>query len=102
MHPVILEGIDNARYEERQNNKEKIWHLLVDRAGANPKEYAKSQFMQSFPECKEFRFQGRFGFGGKIWWNNGKVYVNYYPEDQNEMRDKLEKILNAELSQYKF
>jgi hypothetical protein len=44
--------------------KEAVWCVLEE-FGARPGD--KSQFMQHWPDCREFRFQGEFGFGGKVW-----------------------------------
>jgi len=44
--------------------KEQIWQVLIAFGARN--DY-KSQFMHHWPQCREFRFQGEFGFGGKIW-----------------------------------
>ena len=46
----------------------------------------------------EFRFQGRFGFGGKFRLNKDDVsYVDYYPEHQTDALDVLEAQINAQL-----
>jgi len=55
----------------------------------------------------EWRFQGKFGFGGKFWrrpngYNDGTpTYnhdVNYYAEDRTEERDNLQADINDRLA----
>lgn len=73
-----------------------IWDLLVREVEANPN--MRTEFMAHWPKCREFRFQGRLAFGGKIWhqqYGNGhRVYVTCYSEDENPERDHLIQRMN--------
>lgn len=60
-----------------------IWNVLVNYCGANADWQG---FDQSFPACREFRFGGSLGFGGKVWCDHGRVYVTCYPEDETPER----------------
>ena len=50
---------------------------------------------------QEFRFQGKLGFGGKVWHQGGRLFVTCYPEDitpersliMSRANDALEKLL---------
>lgn len=46
--------------------------------------------------CKEWRFQGIFGFGGKYWSDRNEV--TYYPEDETEYIKLSAYLLNEALS----
>ena len=67
--------------------KEKIWQILEEHAGAYPNN--KDNFLANWPECTEYRFCGSLGFGGKIWHNCRKVYINCYSEDLNPKKQKV-------------
>jgi hypothetical protein len=77
--------------------KRAIWDVLVETCGAPPQMW--DQFNLCFPECREFRFQGDLGFGGKVWSDRGRVYVNCYPEDETPQRVALIRSANAQLSE---
>ena len=47
--------------------------------------------------CTEYRFCGSLGFGGKVW-NNCGLYVNCYPEDETERRQRIIDATNAALA----
>lgn len=78
-------------------DKVSIWDVLVETCGAPPQMW--DQFKLYFPECTEFRFQGDLGFGGKVWANRGRIYVNCYPEDETPERATLIRVANAQLNQ---
>lgn len=46
----------------------------------------------------EFRFQGDLGFGGKFRVTRDRVYVDCYPEDRNDERDRAIRAMNAWLA----
>ena len=72
-----------------------IWDILVD-AGA--REDYRSDFIQAHSEggdCKEYRFQGKFGFGGKF--RSGKISIDYYRENETDELDKLKDEINDKL-----
>ena len=65
--------------------KNAIYDILVEEC--NAPESLRDNFLYHFPECREYRFQGNQGFGGKVWfaYYNGKqdsVFVSCYPEDE--------------------
>jgi len=71
------------------SQKAAIWDILTE-YGAT--EINRESFMQHFP-CSEFRFQGVFGFGGKIRSQNKTISVTCYPEDATaERKEKLTQI----------
>ncbi len=82
---------------------ETIYNILIRECGAS--EYNRRQFVEAhcrigFPEtpvCREFRFQGVLGFGGKFRNVHGKWYVDYYQEDTREYRDAVVEIANRKL-----
>lgn len=66
---------------------EAVWEILVEEAGAWADDLP--QFQHHWPGCVEYRFQGRLGFGGKVWANQGQVYVTCYPEDSTREREAI-------------
>jgi hypothetical protein len=78
-----------------------VYNILVKEAGAN--EYMREDFVFSHTDdeyaCWEYRFGGKFGFGGKYW--SERNAVNYYPEDHTKRLDKLEAKVNKLLSEIK-
>lgn len=46
----------------------------------------------------EWRFQGDFGFGGKLWWDGRSFCITFYREDhtlkREEARDKANKAMS--------
>jgi hypothetical protein len=82
-----------------EDQKYRIWSALVLLGGAH--DSGQDAFMRHWPDgqhISEHRFIGVFGFGGKIWWNDDRVYVSYYREDHNDQREAVLAILNTELS----
>lgn len=67
--------------------KHEVYGVLVDYCGAHNALSARRDFIASFPECREYRFMGSLGFGGKVWWNRGQLYVNCYPEHMTPERE---------------
>lgn len=63
-----------------------IFDILVERAGAH--EDRHEEFLHVWPDCREFRFEGVLGFGGKVWYGgeNNPPRVSCYREDENEER----------------
>ena len=80
-----------------------VYDILVEHAGAN--ESMRNDFIFSHTDdddnrlCWEYRFQGKFGFGGKWWSETNKV--TYYAEDRTKRLDKLEAKVNKLLSELK-
>ena len=81
---------------------DKLFKVLVF-FGTPPNMY--DEFKQYFTEEEtdywEFRcFQFLLGFGGKLYWDGDKLRASYYPEDQNDKRDKWLSELNRKLSEF--
>lgn len=84
---VGLELIENA---------DMIYDILVSECGAE--EEWRANFLYHFPQCVEYRFGGTLGLGGKIWANNGRIYVSCYPEDLTEERKSVIERANLRLA----
>jgi hypothetical protein len=56
-----------------------IWTILVEEAGSREDERSAFVYHQG-KGCSEFRIGGPLGYGGKFWHNNGRWYINTYPE----------------------
>jgi hypothetical protein len=76
----------------------KVWDILVEHAGASESErdgfvaYLASDVHYGH----EYRFQGIFGFGGKLHYYRGSPpYVDSYPEDFTETRRIAAAKINA-------
>lgn len=80
-----------------ENKANKIYDLLVSIGDANESERGDFIYHHCESEygCKEWRFCGKFGFGGKYrsTWNG----VTYYPEDETPERIRLKNILDVKL-----
>jgi hypothetical protein len=78
-----------------------IYDILVRVCGA-PEHYRNdfifAQARENWPI--EWRFQGKLGFGGKFWRNNGRKYVNCYPEDETPKRLEIIRQANEQLKQF--
>lgn len=73
-----------------------IYDILVEECGANPNWRYNFVDAHLYDDCKEYRFQGLLGFGGKFRSRNG-IYVDYYPEDKNDVRDEIVRKTNEKL-----
>jgi len=83
----------------------KVWDVLVKHVGA------QADGVDFFLSCcameyrtgrtMEYRFQGKLGYGGKVWLNNGHdkpPYVNCYQEDETPALKRFMTIANKELA----
>jgi hypothetical protein len=62
-----------------------IFDLLVAECAAS--EHDRDLFLAAHREgCREYRFMGSLGFGGKFWNYDRRWYVNCYPEDMRPER----------------
>lgn len=79
---------------------EAIYDVLVEECGAHDDagHVERAMFAHHFPECIEYRFQGDLGRGGKVWANNGDLYVTCYPEDETSERLTMIEQANARLA----
>jgi hypothetical protein len=77
---------------------EDVYAILVEEVDADPRH--ESSFLAHWPECREYRFIGNQGFGGKVW-AAGTVsqvpYVTCYPEDDNPVRKAARDRANSKL-----
>lgn len=82
-------------------SKDAIYDVLIEHAGAW--EADRASFMRNWPECREFRFQGDLGFGGKIWYSHDRrgayAYVACYSEDLNDDRQRIIDDVNKRLAE---
>lgn len=79
-------------------NKEqlnKIYDILVKDAGAVESERDMFIHVHTKSDCDEYRFQGKFGFGGKFW--SKYLDINYYSEDKTKELDKLRDSINEKI-----
>jgi len=85
-----------------EEQAEYIFDLLVKHAGAFEEDRTSFLYAQIDREnpCKEFRFCGALGFGGKFWNNNDKLYINCYGEDETPKRNRIIKKVNKLLEAY--
>lgn len=74
-----------------------VFDVLVEHCGAH--ESDRESFLHHWPACREFRFMGSLGMGGKVY-NSGTgtgVWVDCYAEDVTAERiatiDKVNMIL---------
>lgn len=76
-----------------------VWDLLVAEGGASPTEDARQQFVyhQTTAPCREYRFGGLFGFGGKFYKEWKAWRVDCYREDETEERKKARESINTKL-----
>lgn len=76
-----------------------VYDVLVSLAGASEEDRSDFIYIHCESEygCLEYRFCGKFGFGGKYKssWNG----ISYYPEDETPERKKLQKTINSILEQ---
>lgn len=73
-----------------------IYDMLMEECGLN--EHLRENFVFSEVEgCREYRFQGALGFGGKFRNNGNGVYVDCYPEDMTPEREKMIELANTRL-----
>jgi hypothetical protein len=63
-----------------------IYDILQTECGAT--DYWRENFCYAMQEqdCREYRFQGSLGFGGKLYNNHGKLHVSCYREDETPER----------------
>lgn len=73
-----------------------IYRVLVDECGMS--EEQRDDFFYIFPGCIEFRFMGSLGFGGKVHWTGGRLYVSCYSEDRTPERAAIVERANTKLS----
>jgi hypothetical protein len=89
-----------------ENIAVKIYDALVSIGGAPKSE--KDAFIQHFQGIDipfanmEWRFGGKLGFGGKFRVNGGRVYVDYYTEDETKDRKEDTQRINESIARILF
>lgn len=83
---------------------DRVWTILVEKAGASPKREARQDFVRYLTSESlhghEFRFIGLLGFGGKLHFNDYHgAYIGCYPEDRDEVREDCIAVVNYLLSE---
>ena len=75
----------------------KVWDILVEHAGAY--EPLRENFLASVDTAtREWRFQGQLGFGGKVWFEDGRATrVSCYPEDLTPQLSRTIQKISKEL-----
>ena len=80
-----------------------VYNVLVQECGARDDNTFISERLafvmrQTREHIREWRFMGDLGFGGKFWNNNGRFYVNCYPEELNDEKQRMIDRANARLA----
>ena len=78
----------------------RIFDALVAHASACNTGWSRRDFIQILSRqsgCREYRFQGALGFGGKFWNDSGRWRVTCYSEDETVERLKSIAVTNAAL-----
>jgi hypothetical protein len=82
---------------------EAVYRILVTEAGArnNPDdEHSFARYLSDTRDA-EWRFMGRLGFGGKLYFDGFEPpYVGCYPEDRTPARDAIISATNERLSKW--
>lgn len=74
-----------------------IYNILVKLGGAS--EMMREAFIHAqIHDCREWRFGGKLGHGGKYW--NYENQVNCYSEDLTKERQLIIDNINSELKQF--
>lgn len=73
----------------------KVAEILAEECGSR---HTAQEIASCWPECREYRFQGSLGFGGKVWSSSGRVYVNCYPEHMTDERRVMIERANERLA----
>lgn len=76
-----------------------IIDILVEHCGVNANRRKTIIDDLMWGNLTEYRFQGNLGFGGKLNYNNSKIYVSYYPEDKTPEKELMVEIANNKLSE---
>ena len=85
----------------------KIYDILVEHVGifdARASDKCRDSWRDSFVHgategtWTEYRISGRLGFGGKVWNNAGRWYVNCYRENEKALQTAIIRRTNAALT----
>lgn len=79
-----------------------VYQILIEECGADPSIWVINNFPELWPKCKEYRFIGNQGFGGKIWspgtMDRNHAMVTCYSEDDNPERKAARDRANERLT----
>ena len=84
-----------------ETNAAEVWRILRAEAAASSRAIERDCFIlyaRGREDVPEYRFQGALGFGGKVYFREGRWGVYYYPEDRNPERDAIQERTNAALA----
>jgi hypothetical protein len=77
----------------------RVYGVLMAHAGARDDHRGLEEFVDTWPHrSTEYRFMGSLGWGGKVWFDRGRVYVTCYPEDRTPDRDAVIQKTNERLT----
>jgi hypothetical protein len=85
----------------------KIYDILVEHAGASESMRQTFVYDHTNPKLKRFlrvtewRFQGKLGFGGKLWIDGNRIYIDCYQEDEDKEKLDIIKKVNELLKEFK-
>lgn len=80
--------MDEVKLTEDQANA--VYDILVQYCGASSDEHDQYSFMyHQTTGCREYRFMGNLGFGGRFWNLLREWSVNCYTEDVNPERQVM-------------
>jgi hypothetical protein len=74
----------------------RIYTILVERLDASEGDRDAFVYHMVKGGCREWRFQGCLGFGGKLY-NDHKLRVDCYPEDKTDERQNKIDAVNEQL-----
>lgn len=80
-----------------------VYDILVNLGGAH--ESDREMFLHCWPQCREYRFRGKFGPGGKIWYTSyfssiqPIASISFYQEDETEERFLLKSQIDRALEE---
>jgi hypothetical protein len=86
------------------NQARSIYTVLIDIAGAYPRQVDCFIQAQTHQPLLEYRFRGSLGDGGKFWNSDnpvarGQFYVTCYPEDLTPGREAVIAAVNQKLTE---
>jgi hypothetical protein len=81
----------------------KIYDILIEECGEVDCGWTRSDFLSVLANenFREYRFQGDLGFGGKLYRDHRKLWVNCYREDETPERLEMIRRANERLAEIK-
>ena len=77
-----------------------VYDILVQHAGANNDQRDREWFIYVHKDtCREYRFQGSLGFGGKLYVEPDGWRVSCYPDDRTPRRQAIIDATNGALAE---